>query len=235
MNLIKDKWTKEDLKFFYEYLKDFSKGKESALWEKKIVNTNMKTLAVPSKVVNGIIKDIFKGDYLSFIDLWPWDNLTTTFIVGGLISKIKDFNIQKKYLLKYSQKADNWATIDTIKPKINENNRSAYIEFAKQCISSEYLFTRRLGLVLCLKCIDKNVIDDILFVACKLLNESEYYVNMANAWLIAECFIKCRDKTISCFDNKSFNKFVTNKAISKCRDSFRVSNSDKELLLKYKV
>ena len=30
------------------------------------------------------------------------------------------------------------------------------------------------------------------------------------------------------------NKFTINKAISKCRDSFRVSEEDKNLLLKYK-
>ena len=31
------------------------------------------------------------------------------------------------------------------------------------------------------------------------------------------------------------NKFTINKGISKCRDSYRVSKEDKELLLKYKV
>ena len=65
--------------------------------------------------------------------------------------------------------------------------------------------------------------------------ETHYYVNMANAWLVAECFTKQRDKTLNLIKNKTLNKFVQNKAISKCRDSFRVSPEDKELLKTFRI
>ena len=35
-------------------------------------------------------------------------------------------------------------------------------------------------------------------------------------------------------ENHNLNTFTINKAISKCRDSYRVSKEDKEVLLKYK-
>ena len=43
-----------------------------------------------------------------------------------------------------------------------------------------------------------------------------------------------RDKTLKYLEHNKLNKFTINKAISKCRDSFRISAQDKELLLKYK-
>ncbi len=57
---------------------------------------------------------------------------------------------------------------------------------------------------------------------------------MANAWLLCECFIKQREKTLAFLEKNNINKFAINKAISKCRDSYRVSDKDKKKLLKYK-
>ena len=37
------------------------------------------------------------------------------------------------------------------------------------------------------------------------------------------------------FENNHTNKFIINKAISKCRDSFRVSQEDKEILKNYNL
>ena len=42
------------------------------------------------------------------------------------------------------------------------------------------------------------------------------------------------NKTLKYLENHKLNKFTINKAISKCRESYRVSKEDKELLLKYK-
>ena len=53
---------------------------------------------------------------------------------------------------------------------------------------------------------------------------------MANAWLICECFVKCRKETLEFLKKHKLNTFTINKFISKCRDSYRVSNEDKELL-----
>ena len=78
-------------------------------------------------------------------------------------------------------------------------------------------------------------IDQIFSVIDTLKDEEEYYVNMAVAWLLCELMIKQRNKTLKYLDNHNLNKFTINKMISKCRDSFRISKEDKELLLKYKV
>ena len=60
-------------------------------------------------------------------------------------------------------------------------------------------------------------------------------MNMAVAWLLCELMIYNRDKTLKYLEHHNLNNFTINKAISKCRDSYRVSKEDKEKLLKYKV
>ena len=235
MNLIKDKWTQVDAKPFLNYLKTFSKGEEKSLWEKRIVNTGLPCLAVPSTEIDKIASQIYKGNYVSFLDLWLWDNHSETLIFGKILNKIKDFDVLKKYLFKYSQKADNWSTIDCLKFHFTKENIEYFLEFSKELIKSKYTFQRRLALIILLKLLSHR---DCTLVCFELLNsllkEKEYYVNMAAAWLLAECMIKYREKTICYYQHNLTNDFIINKSISKCRDSFRISKEDKNFLLNFK-
>ena len=81
----------------------------------------------------------------------------------------------------------------------------------------------------------KEFLNDIFKVLNSFKTEEHYYVNMMLAWLLSECFVKYREETFEFLKKHKLNKFVINKGISKCRDSFRVSKEDKEFLLKYKV
>lgn len=67
-------------------------------------------------------------------------------------------------------------------------------------------------------------------------NESTpYYIKMAAAWALSVCFVKYRDLTWEVFSAKLMNPWVQNKAIQKCRESYRVSAEDKELLKSLKM
>lgn len=231
MELVREKWTRNDVLNFQKYLLTFSKGKEKGEWEKRIINTKLSCIAVPAPDVKKITNQIAKGNFLEFLDLWIWDNFTNTSINGGLICKIKDFNLMKKYLLTYADKADNWATCDLLKFNIKEGNKPQYFELCKELIKSKKPFVRRIGITILFKFVDDdNYIEKIFEILNSFENETEYYVNMVNAWLVAECFTKQREKTLAFLNSHKLNQFTINKAISKCRDSFRVSAEDKEML-----
>lgn len=55
----------------------------------------------------------------------------------------------------------------------------------------------------------------------------KYYVNMGIAWLLCECFIKHREKTLAYLLKSNINTFTFNKTISKIKESYRVSSEDK--------
>lgn len=235
MELIKKLWEEEDKKEFQDYLKSLSKGEEKAQWEQRIVNTQLPCLAVSSINIDEIVSQISKGNFLSFLDLWIWEYHSNTIINGKLICKIKEFDALKKYLLKYSKQVDNWSSTDCLKFKFTKENEKKFIEFSAELLNCKETFARRLGVIIMLKlCKNTLFTDEILNNVKKLNSEKEYYVNMAVAWLLAELFIHNRTKTLQFLEREKLNKFIINKMISKCRDSFRISLEDKEMLLKFK-
>lgn len=235
MQLIKEIWKQEDLISFREYLYSFSKGKEKSKWEKKIVNTSLKCIAVPSKEINNIVKQIYKGNFNSFINLWPWENHSEVLIIGNLICKIDEFDDFKLLLKKYAQKIDNWSACDCLKFNITNKNKHVFFKLSKELLLNRLPFVRRVGLLILLKMLKyKEFLTEIFNILNSFTNEKEYYVNMIIAWIVCEAFIKYKEETITFLYDNNLNKFTLNKAISKCRDSFRVSKQDKEFLIKFR-
>ena len=232
MELARKHWDNNGVLELEDYLQSLSKGPEKGEWEQRITGTKLPCIAVPSTEVRKIVSGISKGNFLELINLWPWQNLTMAFIVGELISKIKDFNVMKPYLLKYAQKADSWAITDTIKFK--PKNKTEVFEFAKFLTTQKETFVRRQGVILMLKILDRELVPFVLDYLSFFEDEPQFYVNMAVAWVICECFIKNREATIRFLDKTNLKKEIINKAISKMRDSYRVSGEDKQMILKYR-
>ena len=233
MKLNKDNWEIKDGIEFNNYL--ISKiNSEKITWTKSIINTNMEVLAIKTPELKSIAKEISKGNYLSFLDLNLNNYYENTIINGCLITKIKDFDLMRKYLNVYFENCDNWATCDLLSFNV-KNNEDNYFKLSKEYLKSPKPFVRRGALSILFKLIKYDeYIDSILNIINSLYDEKEYYVNMINAWLLCECFIKRREKTLDLIKNNHINKFTINKAISKCHDSYRVSLGDKEMLKKYR-
>ncbi|MDD3341673.1 MAG: DNA alkylation repair protein [Bacilli bacterium] len=235
MQLNKEIWMKEDIEKFQNYLESFRETDEKKIkWSRNLLNTALPTLTIKTPVMKEIEKEIYKGNYLSFLDLMIWEYYENTAINGMLICRIKDFDSMKKYLDRYSDLADNWATCDLLTFKI-KNNEQKYMDLIHQYIKSTKPFKRRIGIKVLFEFVDdEKYLPTIFSILDTFKEEENYYVNMINAWLLSDCFAKHRDKTIAYFENNNLNKFTTNKAISKCRDSRRISKEDKEMLLKYR-
>jgi len=233
MDLIKEKWTEKDRESFVKYLESLAR-EDKIEWTKNIINTEMRVLAIKNPEIVSIVKQIKKGNFLSFLDLNIRDYYENILINGKLICEIKDFSTMKKYLDIYSKMADNWAVCDTLKFKV-KGKEEEFFYLATDYSRSKLPFVRRIGMSILFSFIDNDeYIDKIYMLLNQFQDETEYYVNMINAWLVCELFIKRRDKTIDFLNNNLLNDFTMNKAISKCRDSFRVTEKDKEKLLSFK-
>lgn len=210
-----------------------NKREEKINWTSNIVRTERKVLAIPASKIKEIANAIFKENYISFLDKMP-DNYYEEFLINAyLISKIKDFDLQKKYLYKYAEKTTCWAECDTLKLRI-KNKEKEYLEISKDLIKSDKTFIRRIGIIILFSVINEKYTNDIFEIISNLKNEKEYYVNMAISWLLCECFIKQSSKTKLFLESKKINTFVLNKTISKCNDSYRISQENKKMLKKIK-
>ena len=233
MELIKEVWDEEAGQQFQEYLKTLGK-KDRVEWTKNNINTQMDVLAVPTQKLREIIKEIAKGDFMSFLNLNLWQYHENTIINAGLIAKIKEFYVLENYLKTYTQKIDNWASCDMFSVNVSKNEQQ-FFDLAVSMLVEEKPFVRRMGFNILFKFITNEKYIDKLFSLLNNFNgEKEYYVNMMIAWFVCELFIKQREKTLEFLNTHNLNTFQINKAISKCRDSFRVSEKDKQMLLQYK-
>lgn len=238
--------SEKDYKEFVDYLKSVSKNE--TIEDKKrhiaILNTKQDVIAIAMSVIRKIAKKIFKNGYDWFLDYGLKQNYKTEFyeetlIQGLVIAEIKDLKVQQKLFEKWVCKIDNWSTCDTVVSTMKGLKKSAnkkyYFEFYLNLCCSEDEFISRFGIIVLMVCfLEADYIDEILAM-CQKVKSEKYYVNMALAWLLSFAFMNFKEKTYELFDKKVLSKFVQNKAICKCRDSFRVSEADKQNLINYRI
>lgn len=234
MDLIKNSWKKADFSEFHKYEQSLKGSARDCEWEQKIVNTKLECFARTSTKARVAAKEIKKGAYLEFLDGLEIGNMFDSLVYAHLISSIKDFDVFEKYLDKFVLTIDSWASADTL--RFAKKDKERLVKLSNKYLKDERPFVRRVGVNIWFELIkDNHYIDKAFCLLDSLKDEDEYYVNMSGAWLLSFCMIYDREKTIRYFENDQTNKFIVNKGISKCRDSYRVSAEDKQLLLGFKV
>lgn len=132
---------------------------------------------------------------------------------------------------------DNWCTCDIFCSRIAKavrRHREEFLELKLEpLLKSSDEFAVRVGLMLL-----KTAYMDFDYLALifdrveKLADRDEYYIKMAIAWLLSECFIKFPEATLSYLKISHLPKWTFNKTISKICDSYRVEPEMKEFLKK---
>ncbi len=204
-----------------------------------ILNTKQYVFSLKMSDVRLIAKQILKGDYDGFLSVAKNDSYEETLIQGIVIAQIKDLNKQIEYLKNWICHVDSWGTCDstisTMKALGKSKHKDKFFDWFYDLCFSEKEFVSRFGIVtiMCYYLEEKYIVK--ILDMCKKVDNDAYYVKMAIAWLISYAFVKFKDKTYKFLEAKVLDKFTQNKAISKCRDSFRISKEDKENLINYRV
>ena len=231
MKLIKEKWNSKDIEELNKYLESIQiPGKID--FTIKIINTKMQVLAIPIPELRKIANQIYKGNYISYLDNFNNKYYENTIINAILINNIKDIKTKKYYISKL--KIDNWSTVDILKFN-TKNQEKEYLNLAKEYLKSKDEFIRRIGVRILFNYTENDDLTEIFNIIDSLQHEEKYYVNMAVAWLMCELMIKNRNQTLKYLENHKLNDFTINKTISKCRDSYRISKEDKGYIVKYRI
>ena len=190
-------------------------------------------LGVRIPEIRKLVKEIPPADFDEFLKIEPVaieEVIARGFLIARLsyTEMLKHFDSQIALL-------DNWCTVDTFVASLRKTVKHHEPDFLDQkvepLLKSKNEFATRAGLV-CL--LDFYVHFDYLFLIFdrleSLKDRDEYYVKMALAWLLAECFIKFPDETFSYLQQSHLPKWTFNKAISKICDSYRVDPATKQEL-----
>lgn len=146
------------------------------------------------------------------------------------LGRMKSYQQQFEFIEDNAELLQDWWHTDQL---IQFIKRPVDFDFAfkkaKEYICSDMLFLRRWGYVLFLCGLQKDVrrTNDVLSL---IKDDDEYYVQMAQAWLIADLAV-FNISDVKEFMQKTDIKYnIAGKAIQKMCDSFRISQDDKEYM-----
>ena len=226
------KWNKKNYELFIDELKKMQDEKYRE-FHNKIIGAEVEVIGLRSPIVKDIAKKIPKGDWEGFLAQKKGKYYEETTLRGQVIGFAKaDKETIKQYIERYIDEIDNWGICDTFigNLKIIKKEKEYFYPMVKRMAESEEQWKIRFGLITLMSCyIEKEYINEI-FRICSRVKNKEYYVQMGQAWLISTLFIKFRDETLEYLKDNSLDKWTQNKAIQKIRESFRVSEEDKELV-----
>ena len=234
--MIPDVWNKESYKAFIEYLISIKDSKYKEFHSSLVLNSKYEMIGIRVPIMRDVAKKISKSNIEEFLEYAQNKYYEEVMIQGLIISHIKDEKMFYKHFIEFIKKIDNWAICDSFcsSIKLVRNYEEKYFKEAIKMALNKDEFISRVGLVMILNHFISQKNLKIIFDTLNKIQSEKFYINMAEAWLVCEMYIKYPKETKEFINNNKLNKFTQNKAISKIHDSFRVSKKEKELLRKYR-
>lgn len=211
--------------------------KEYAIFQAKLTPTIPieDFIGVRVPVLRKYAKKLYKeGNYQDFLDNLPHKYYDENLLHGLLVAEIKDFDICMKELEKFLPYIDNWAVCDTLKPKIFSKHKDELLNKINTWVTSNHAYTIRFAIEMIMNFfLDDDFKKEYLEIPASV-HSDEYYVNMMIAWFYATALAKQWKDTIPYIENNVLDTFAHNKTIQKARESYRITNEQKEYLNKLK-
>lgn len=141
---------------------------------------------------------------------------------------IQEFDSQITYI-------DDWCACDVFVAGLRKNIKKHRVDILDEKVEKLLMdkreFAARVGIVM-LKSyyVEADYLGMIFDRVERLVDREEYYVKMAIAWLVAECFIKYPEVTLGYLKVSRLPKWTFNKTIAKICDSYRVDEEMKVIL-----
>lgn len=207
--------------------------KEYAEFQSKLTPTVSKEKFIGVRVpeVRKLAKQYIKDEESNlFLQTLPHEYYDENMLHGLLISEIKDFDIGIKEVDKFLPYVDNWAVCDIMSPKIFKKNKEKLMEKIKLWSVSKETYTCRFGIEMLMShFLDEDFKPEYLEIPANIHSE-EYYVQMMIAWFFATALAKKWDETIIYIEQSKLDKWVHNKTIQKARESYRITQEQKQYL-----
>lgn len=221
-------WNKEKYNEFIKYLYSLEDLRYKKFHNSLTKDNNL--IGIRTPILKEIAKEISKNDYEEFFKYNKFNTYEEKIIYGLVIGYVKvDFKTVLIYLDLFTKHISNWAVCDIVCSNLKcfNKNKDIGLNYIKKLIKCNETFKVRFGLVLLLNYYINKENLSIIFDIIDNLNNDEYYVKMASAWLLSICYIKYKKETTDYLKNNKLTDWTYNKTISKICDSKRVDSKTK--------
>ena len=166
-----------------------------------------------------------------FLNDLPHKYLEENILHLAFLSLYKDYDLMVLELKKILKYLKSWSETDSFSNKIILKNLDNYFIEIQNFINSNDIYTVRFGICQLMKYyLDDNFQVDYVILVGNIPSRNEYYLQMMIAWFFATSFAKHYEETLKVFLNSKLDAFTFNKTISKCCDSYRISEDKKNFL-----
>lgn len=155
-------------------------------------------------------------------------------MLQGMVLGLAKWGLEERltYLKEFIPKIDNWAVCDITCAGLKFTNtyKKEVWEFLKPYFTSSKEFEVRFGVVMLLDFyLTPEYIEEVL-KRIDGIDQHDYYVQMAIAWLLSVAYIKFPEITMAYLQNNKLDDFTYNKGLQKIVESYRVSKEAKEVI-----
>lgn len=190
-----------------------------------------KIIGIRTPILRSFAKKFAKtADASDFLADLPHKYLEEYHLHAFIIESFSDFNKTIEELNKFLPFIDNWATCDSMSPKILAKNTDKLLPIIQKWIKSEHVYQVRFAFL----CLMRYYLDDsfdIKYIDLAItVNCDEYYVHMMVAWFFATALAKQYCAVLPYIKNNRLDIRTHNKAIQKAIESRRISEEQKVYL-----
>lgn len=231
-----DCWTKEKLQAELKALQDLKYQK----FHSSLLPGVQNIIGVRMPLLRKLAKEVLRGDWRSYLDSSVAEPNTyyEEDIIQALLIGTSKLSWQERhaYIKAFVPKINNWAVCDLFCSTLKEAQyyQKEYWQLIVPYFNSSNAYDLRFASVMLLNHFTGDEFAEEALNLLKAIKHEDYYVKMGVAWAISIFYIKQPQLTLKLIKQNNLDDFTHNKAIQKIRESFRVSNEDKEMLNRFK-
>ena len=212
------------------------KDEKYRAFNERIVNVPAGTsIGVRTPLLRGYAKEFVKREDFSFDELFRWPNalyeirLLKCLCVG--YAKVP-FAEKKGLIEKCLPVIDGWAVCDLFCSTLKEikKHREEFLPSIERYVAAGTEFSQRFGYILLLGCYMEEEYLPVIFRLLGAAKTERYYTYMGAAWLLAEVLVKFYGAGVRYLKEGALDGRTKNKAIQKARESFRLTDEQKNYL-----
>lgn len=193
-----------------------------------------KIIGVRTPALRKLAKELSKKNsrISEFLAVLPHGYYDENNLHGFIISDIKDYDECIAEIERFLPVVDNWATCDLLSPKAfkSKKNHARLLADIQRWMSSDAPYTIRFGIEMLMS----HFLDDefspehLQWVAS--IRHDHYYVRMMQAWYFATALAKQWDASVKIIESRTLEPWTHSKTIQKAIESFRVTDTHKDIL-----
>lgn len=192
-------------------------------------------LGVRTPELRRLAKQLVKsGEAEGFMAQLPHEFFDEDQLHALIIGGIKDFGQALAETERFLPYVRNWATCDQLRPSAFKGKQSELLPRVKVWLDSGERYKVRFGMEMLMLHYLGNGFEPQYLEWVGGIRSEEYYVKTMQAWFFAEALALQYDAALPYISEGRLDPWVNNKAVQKARESLKISDDRKELLVGFK-